>query len=95
MQMWEYADGTEVRYKPLGDKKRAGPTFSVEVKKDPSMPDMHSDDVAFKVDAQGRAVPKNDKGTHNPYCLATNDAQYNAFEDAVLKSVHFALRVSK
>lgn len=92
MQMWEYPDGSEIRFKPLGDTDRAGPTFSIEVKKNPSVPDADRDAAAFKIDQHGRAVPKNDSELLNPYSKATNVDQFSAFEDAVMNSVHFSLK---
>ncbi|MCC7384670.1 MAG: hypothetical protein IT384_22670 [Deltaproteobacteria bacterium] len=59
--VWEFADGTVIRYKPRGDRFRPGPTYSVEVKKNPTMPDADLEGIAFKVDPKGRAVPKNAK----------------------------------
>jgi hypothetical protein len=93
MQMWEYADGTEVRYKPLGDADRPNkPTFSIEVKKDPTVPDMGKDDAAFKIDAAGNPVPKNDLEIDNPYDKSRRPVQHDAFETAVLDPVHFELK---
>ncbi len=92
MQMWEYPDGSEIRFKPLGDADRAGPTFSIEVKKNPTVPDVAQDTAAFKIDQHGRAVPKNDRELLNPYTKATNRDQFEAFEEAVLKPVHFTLK---
>jgi len=92
MTMWEYADGTEVRYKPLGDSNRPNkPAFSIEVKKDATVPDSGRDDAAFKVDASGNARPKNDRDMVNPHNKATRATQYDTYENAVLGPVHFPL----
>jgi hypothetical protein len=58
MSVYEYTDGTVVRYKPMGDKERPTATFSIEVKKDASLPDTGPTDAAFKVDRDGQVVPK-------------------------------------
>ncbi|MEJ2613313.1 MAG: hypothetical protein P8179_25525, partial [Candidatus Thiodiazotropha sp.] len=42
MDVYEYTDGTVVRYKPLGDTERHNPTYSIEVKKNPTLPDRGS-----------------------------------------------------
>jgi hypothetical protein len=91
MDVYEYPDGTVVRYKPLGDPKRprSEPAYSVEVKKDPSLPDLGKDDAAFKVDPTGKAIPKGPLELKNPY--AKGSAQYKAFEDAVMNAGHHSL----
>jgi hypothetical protein len=91
MQMWEYPDGTVVRHKPLGDSERPNPTYSIEVKKDPSQPDSGKDDAAFKVDASGRAVPKGPHEVANPYPKNTNQDQHEAFLDALMNAGHSSL----
>lgn len=60
MRIWEYKDGTVVRYKPGGDPRRPHPTYSIEVKKLRSAPDKKGgiQGIAFKVDKNGRAMPK-------------------------------------
>lgn len=89
MDIYEYADGTVVRYKPLGDMKRPGPTYSIEVKKNPNLPDAGSDSAAFKVDSNGIAVPKGPHDTQNPYGKGT--AQAKEYEEALMNAVHFLL----
>ncbi|MBK7538218.1 MAG: DUF4157 domain-containing protein [Myxococcales bacterium] len=91
MTMWEYPDGTVVRYKPLGDKHRVTPAFSIEMKKNPALPDNGSTDVAFKVTADGHASPRSYEYIANPYSKAQHDKQNKAFEDAIMKLVHFEL----
>jgi hypothetical protein len=91
MQMWEYKDGTVVRFKPLGDARRPSPTFSVEVKKDPSLPDNGLDTSAFKLDRNGRPTPRDAEDILNPYSPATNRVQHDAFRDAILADSHFSL----
>jgi hypothetical protein len=81
MQMWEYPDGSEVRYKPLGGNNRPNKlTFSIEVKKNPASLDSGIDDVAFKIDRHGAAAPKRDFELRNP------------FEDAAMQEVHVELK---
>jgi hypothetical protein len=91
MQMWEYPDGTVVRHKPLGDSERPNPTYSIEVKKDPSQPDSGKDDAAFKVDASGRPVPKGPHEVTNPYPKKSNQDQHEAFLDALMNAGHSSL----
>lgn len=91
MHIWEYPDGSEVRFKPLGDTKRPGPGYSIEIKKDEMLPDRGRQDAAFKIDRHGRAAPKNDRDLANPY-KANHREQHKAFEDMILGSVHFLLR---
>ena len=60
MAKYEYPDGTMVRYKPDGDAFSGGKaTYCVDVKNDPTKPDEKPNDVGFKVDENGKAVPKN------------------------------------
>jgi len=89
MDVYEYPDGTVVRYKPLGDNFRSGPAYSVEVKKAPSMPDLGKDDAAFKVTSTGKAVPKGPFEVKNPY--PKGSAQYKEFEKAVMDAGHHSL----
>jgi hypothetical protein len=91
MQVYEYLDGTLVRYKPIGDMKRPGPTYSIEVKKNPTAPDLSPDDAAFKVDAAGRAVPKGPFDVKNPYPKGTPQAV--RFERTVMDAGHKTLEV--
>lgn len=86
-----YADGTVVRYKPLGDPQRATPTYSIEIKKNPALPDKSSDDAAFKVDASGNPVPKGPFNIKNPFSKSTQRDQYEAFEKALMDAGHFSL----
>ena len=92
MQIWEYPDGTVVRYKPLGDKERPNPTFSIEVKKNPALPDSGPEDAAFKVDLTGAPVPKKpEEAIANPYSKSSNRDQYDAFDRAVMDAGHRSL----
>lgn len=90
MHVYEYPDGTVVRYKPLGDPKRPGPSYSVEVKKDPSLPDLGKGDAGFKVDSSGRAVPKGPFEIKNPY--PTGSVQADAFREETMNAGHRVLR---
>ena len=60
MTVWELTDGSVVRLKPKGDWQRQGPTISGEMKLNPAKPDSLEklDGIAFKLDKQGRPVPK-------------------------------------
>jgi hypothetical protein len=90
MRMYEYPDGTVVRYKPLGDSNRNAPTYSVEVKKDPALPDVGKDSVAFKVDRSGRPLPKGPFEVKNPY--PEGSLQADVFEREIMNAGHRALR---
>ncbi len=90
MHVYEYPDGTVLRYKPLGDTKRPGPTYSIEMKKDPSMPDLGRDDAAFKVAATGKAVPRGPDEVRNPY--PEGSLQARKFRDAVMNAGHKTLK---
>lgn len=92
MTMWEYVDGTTVRYKPSGDRYRTSPSFSVEVKAHPGLPDTGPESAAFKLDSQGRAAPKSDFQILNPYSKKSHEPQFSAFEDAIMDAVHFGLK---
>lgn len=91
MRRWEYPDGTVVRYKPLGDNDRPNvPSFSIEVKKDPALPDSASGaNVAFKLGDAGRAAPRKHEGElANPF---KQREQHDAFDDAAMQAVHHPL----
>lgn len=89
MDVYEYADGTVVRHKPLGDDHRQAPTYSIEVKKDPSLPDLGKDDAAFKVTSTGKAVPKGPAEVHNPY--PRGSLQWEEFQEALMDAGHHSL----
>jgi hypothetical protein len=91
MRVYEYPDGTVVRYKPDGGSKRPGPTYSIEMKKDPSWPDLGQDDAAFKIDPFGRAVPKGPFDLKNPY--PKGSVQALRFERTVMDAGHKTLEV--
>ena len=72
-RIYEYPDGTVVRYKAKGDARRQHPTYSVEVKKTPGVRDLKSSTkkllpngkdfdrqygIAFKLNKKGIAMPK-------------------------------------
>ncbi len=91
MQMWEYSDGTVVRYKPLGDKERPNPTYSIEVKKNPALPDSGPEGAAFKVDLTGAPVPKKpEEAIANPYPKSPRE-QYDAFDKEIMDAGHRSL----
>ena len=90
MSMWEYPDGTVVRYKPLGDSERPI-AFSIEVKADPKVPDSGRESAAFKVERTGLAVPRSDFSSLNPYNVATHPDQYKAFDHVVMRLAHHGL----
>jgi hypothetical protein len=91
MTVYEFPDGTVVRYKPLGDSERPMATFSIEVKKNPALPDMGPDDVAFKVSADGQAVAKGPNDIANPYSKATEKAQFVLYEKSMMDAGHQSL----
>jgi hypothetical protein len=90
MHVYEYADGTVVRYKPLGDQYRNEPTYSVEVKKDAKIPDQDRETTAFKVDPMGRPLPKGPYELKNPY--PEGSFQADVFEREVMNAGHRTLR---
>jgi hypothetical protein len=69
---------------------RHAPTYSVEVKKDPSLPDRGKDSAAFKVDASGKALPKGPFDVRNPY--PEGSMQADVFEREIMNAGHRALR---
>jgi hypothetical protein len=92
----EHDDGTLIRYKPNGDdyQRPPCPTYSVEVVKENYVPPFPDDPplnrAAFKVDSQGRAVPKAPGGVAIPG--AANNAEKRAYyKDLVMKSGHKSL----
>jgi len=90
MHVYEYPDGTVVRYKPRGDAKRPEPTYSIEVKKDPSAPDLGKGDAAFKVNSSGKAVPKAPYEIKNPYPVGS--LQSDIFREEIMNAGHKTLR---
>lgn len=74
MTTWEYADGTVVRYKPKGDEQRDGPTYSVELKMDASVPDSSIDGIAFKIGPDGVPVPRDPRQVRPYYPKGSEQA---------------------
>ncbi|ACY14785.1 hypothetical protein [Haliangium ochraceum] len=91
MQIWEYPDGTVVRYKPLGDAMRPNPTYAIEVKGNPTLPDSGLGSAAFKVDSSGGAVPKKPDDVANPFSPANNRIQHDAFLEYLMSAGHLSL----
>lgn len=89
MTVYEYTDGTVVRYKTDGAPQRPGPTYSVEVKADPKLPDVGKAGVDFKLDASGNPVPKGPYEVKNPY--QPGSAQAKAFEQAMMNAGHLSI----
>ena len=87
MIKYEYNDGTLVRYKPEGDSYRPGTTYSVEVKKNPDLPDMGPGDIALKVNERGLPVPKGPKDINNPYS-DVNDPRHEIYNKAIMDAGH-------
>ena len=85
---YEYPDGTEVRWKNF-DNRRTPPVYSVEVKHTPANPDNGPQDVAFKVDRQGNAIPKNPANVQSPYPLGSANEQ--AYVDHCMQGGHFSI----
>lgn len=79
MIKYEYKDGTVIRYKPLGDKLRDGPTYSIEVKKNIAKPDIGFDSAAFKVDKNGNPFPKHFDNINRP--LPKDKIKYSMYKD--------------
>lgn len=93
MTIYEYNDGTVIRYKPLGDKIRKGPSYSVEVKKDILQPDTGFDSIAFKVDKKGNPLPKWQKEINRPFPLEQKNKYINfLLDDDIMGQVNKVLR---
>jgi hypothetical protein len=75
MTVYEYADGTVVRYKTSGAPERPGPIYSVEVKVNPRLPDTGPDCAAFKVDPSGNPIPRGPYHLKNPYPRGSSQAE--------------------
>jgi hypothetical protein len=90
MMVWEYPDGTVVRYKPDGDEFRSGPTYSVEVKKDPNVGDAAAkqEGIAFKVDENGNPVPKGPDDIANPYSGNGSPEQVDEYKKRAMDAGH-------
>jgi hypothetical protein len=89
MTKYEYPDGTLVRYKPEGDEIRKGkPTYSVEVKKDPTLPDQGLQDVAFKVNENGHAVPKKPGEINYPKEYPKSSAEFADYRELMMSAGH-------
>jgi hypothetical protein len=86
MLVWEYDDGTVVRYKPLGDELVRAPFFSIGIKTDPTVPHRSLADLAFLIDSRGNPCPKWETHIRNPYLPDRNPLHYKAFRDAVLEA---------
>jgi hypothetical protein len=86
--VYEYPDGTLVRVKPQGDAFTNDPMYSVEVENTGVTHATGQQDVAFKVDAEGRPVPKGPDDIANPYDRWRNPAQWNAYQNEVLGAGH-------
>ena len=82
-----------IRMAPLFDTSpeaiNIAPSPSIEVKKNPSLPDKGPGDIAFKVDTKGRAVPKGPQGVYNPYPRGSRQAR--AFMNALMGAGHLTL----
>jgi hypothetical protein len=74
MEIYEYEDGTVVWYKPLGDMRRPGPTYSMEVKKKPRIPYHGLDDALLKVGVDGKSASTTPHETEQPYVPGTVQA---------------------
>jgi hypothetical protein len=89
--VYQFEDGTLVRIKPKGDKFNPGsPMYSVEVNQQlpAGSPKTGQNAVAFKVDAQGRPVPKGPDQIKNPYNHGTNQKQNIMFQQMVMDAGH-------
>ncbi len=88
MVKYEYPDGSEVRWKNYDDQ-RPPPVYSVEVKHTPANPDAGPADVAFKLDQQGRAVPKTPANMPHPF--PPGSAERATYEDRCMMACHFSI----
>jgi hypothetical protein len=93
MDLYEYGDGTVVRHKPLGDDKRIGPTYSLEIKKDASSSHNGPEGTAFKLDGNARAVPKGPNDVKNPYRQHT--IQFDSYLRVLMDAGHRTFRSGK
>ncbi len=64
--IWEYADGTVIRYKSR-DKFTGLPIAVIEVQKDTTERPYNLKDIAFKVGADGSPLPKDPAHINNPF----------------------------
>lgn len=89
MDSYFYPDGTLVRVKPQGSKHSPNPMYSIEVTKQPGVSGTQ-DDVAFKVDRDGRATPKGPDDLKVPriYDKNINPHQNKAYVDEAMKYGH-------
>ena len=84
--IYDHPDGTVVRYKPNGDAYHPNqPRYSVEVRINGQDQSNTPDDIAFKVDRQGKPVPKNLGDTNNPY---PDGALRQEYLDAAMQAGH-------
>ena len=86
MLVWEYDDGTVVRYRPLGDELVRAPFCTIGIKIDPAVPYRSLADLAFMIDGRGNPSPKWETHIRNPYAPDRNPLQYKAFRDVVLEA---------
>ncbi len=100
MVVYEFNDGTVVRYKPQGDRFQPapGPMFSIEVKKNPAGPIRDQHDIAFKVDEKGEPVPKGPDDVSNPYPSSSpkgtkHAEQHLIFLEMIMGSGHRTLTI--
>jgi hypothetical protein len=94
-EIYDFVDGTVIRVKPKGDKFNPGvPMFSIEVKQvAPSDTLPQQQGIAFKVDAQGRAVPKGPGEVNNPYDQGTHLDQWRIFRKVIMDAGHQQAKV--
>jgi hypothetical protein len=86
-----FNDGSVIRLKPEGDGYNGWkPSFSIEVKNSgvPAAATTEQPDIAFKVDARGRAVPKDAKEIANPYGNGKYTWQRDRFDDLIIYAGH-------
>jgi hypothetical protein len=92
MVVWEWSDGSILRYKPEGDRWRDAPTYSIEIKdsRNLSNEEARQEGIAFKVDPRGRAVPTGPRQVKYPTGLPKD--QIDDYVDAVMDFGHRTLR---
>ncbi|MEO8705805.1 MAG: DUF4157 domain-containing protein [Kofleriaceae bacterium] len=88
-EVYDFPDGTRVRMKPKGDGHPGNPgkpMYSVEVKIPGSTADGQPG-ISFKVDGEGRPVPKGPDDIKNPY-NNNHQTQADAFRQRVIDAGH-------
>jgi hypothetical protein len=88
-----FTDGTLVRLKPTGGVYGEGPMYSVEVQHRATSAHVTNpqDNIAFKIDPDGRPVPKGESDIKNPYSK-DQGVQRTAYKDEMIAHGHLAAK---